>query len=494
MNVTTSRATDPTRIKADALVVPVPSPPGDLEGALAKVDAALGGLVSSVIADGEVTGGAGQVRVLHTRGDLPAARVLLTGVGDDPDRGAWAAAGRAAARAARDAGARRVALLPAPDADRGDVRAMAEGLATGAWRLDAFRSAKKEGGKRGRDRGEMEVVVAGGGLAPAAAKAVGATAEAVNLARELAETPSNHMTPTILAKRAEQVARGRRTLSIDVLGPRELTTLKAGALLAVAQGSSQQPRMIVMRYRPPKAARTTREVLGLVGKGVTFDTGGISIKPAGGMEEMKMDMAGGAAVIAAMGLIADLEVPAEVLAVVPATENMLNGAAMKPGDVFTAMNGRTIEVTNTDAEGRLILADALTYCARQGATRIMDMATLTGAIVVAIGEVYAGLFGSDPAFTELVREAGDETGDLCWPMPMHPGYDPLVKSSVADLSNAAKKRQAGAVYAARFLRDFTEGRPWCHVDVAGTAMQGDHATGFGVRLAADVASRVARLK
>jgi leucyl aminopeptidase len=252
--------------------------------------------------------------------------------------------------------------------------------------------------------------------------------------------------------------------------------------------------MIVMRYRPPKAARTTREVLGLVGKGVTFDTGGISIKPAGGMEEMKMDMAGGAAVIAAMGLIADLEVPAEVLAVVPATENMLNGAAMKPGDVFTAMNGKTIEVTNTDAEGRLILADALTYCARQGATRIMDMATLTGAIVVAIGEVYAGLFGSDPAFTELVREAGDETGDLCWPMPMHPGYDPLVKSSVADLSNAAKKRQAGAVYAARFLRDFTEGRPWCHVDVAGTAMQGDHATGFGVRLAADVASRVARLK
>ena len=493
MNVTSSRATDPARIKADALVVPVPSPPGDPEGALAAVDAALGGLVASVIADGEVTGAAGQVRVLHTRGDLPAARVLLAGVGDEPDRGAWAAAGRAAARAARDAGANRVALLTDAGTDRGDIRAMAEGLATGAWRLEAFRSTRK-GGKRGRDRGEMEVVVAGGGLTPAATKAVGATAEAVNLARELAETPSNHMTPTILAKRAEQVARGRRTLSIDVLGPRELTTLKAGALLAVAQGSSEPPRMIVMRYRPPKAARTTREVLGLVGKAVTFDTGGISIKPSAGMEEMKMDMAGGAAVIAAMGLIADLEVPAEVLAVVPSTENMPSGDAMKPGDVFTAMNGKTIEVTNTDAEGRLILADALTYCARQGATRIVDMATLTGAIVVAIGEVYAGLFGSDKQFTELVREAGEETGDLCWPMPLHPGYDPLVKSAVADLSNSAKKRQAGAVYAARFLRDFTEGRPWCHVDVAGTAMQGDHASGFGVRLAADVASRVARLK
>ena len=310
----------------------------------------------------------------------------------------------------------------------------------------------------------------------------------------LAETPSNHMTPTILAKRAEQVARGRRSLSIDVLGPRELKTLKAGALLAVAQGSAEQPRMIVMRHRPPGSSRTSREVLGLVGKAVTFDTGGISIKPSAGMEEMKMDMAGGAAVIAAMGLISDLEVPVEVLAVVPSTENMPSSTAMKPGDVFTAMNGKTIEVTNTDAEGRLILADALTYCARKGATRIVDMATLTGAIVVAIGDVYAGLFGSDPAFTELVREAGDETGDLCWPMPLHPGYDPLVKSAVADLSNSAKKRQAGAVYAARFLRDFTEGRPWCHVDVAGTAMQGDYASGFGVRLAADVAQRVARLR
>jgi leucyl aminopeptidase len=492
MNVSTSRTSDPSRITADALVVPVPSPPGEPGGPLAAVDAALGGLVSQVIADGEVTGAAGQVRVLHSRGDLPAARVLLAGVGDAPDRGAWAAAGRAAARVARDAGARTVALLADTATDRGDVRAMAEGLATGAWRLDAFRSGT--GGKRGRGRGEGKLVVAGGGLPPAAGRAVAATAEAVNLARELAETPSNHMTPTILAKRAQQVARGRRTLSVDVLGPRELTSLKAGALLAVAQGSAEQPRMIVMRHRPAKSARTTREVLGLVGKAVTFDTGGISIKPSAGMEEMKMDMAGGAAVIAAMGLIADLEVPAEVVAVVPSTENMPSGTAMKPGDVFTAMNGTTIEVTNTDAEGRLILADALTYCARQGATRMVDMATLTGAIVVAIGEVYAGLFGSDPAFTELVREAGDETGDLCWPMPLHPGYDPLVKSAVADLSNSAKKRQAGAVYAARFLRDFTEGVPWCHVDVAGTAMQGDHASGFGVRLAADVASRVARLR
>lgn len=489
MNTSSSRTTDPARIRADVLVVPVPSAPGDLTGPLAAVDAALGGLVSAVIADGEVTGAAGQVRMLHTRGDIPAKRVLLAGLGADPDRVAWYQAGFRAARLCHDLGARKVALITG-DEDAGDLRAMAEGLGTGGWHLHTFRTGRR---KDGPER-PSDLVVAGGGMTPRAAAQAGATARAMNLARQLAETPPNHLTPSILAKEAAKVAATSRTLSIEVLGARELKAKKAGALLAVAQGSVQEPKLIVMRHRPPRAKRTTKEVLGLVGKAVTFDSGGISIKPSAGMHEMKMDMAGGAAVIAAMGLIAEMEVPAEVLAVVPATENMPSGSAMKPGDVFTAMNGKTIEVTNTDAEGRLILADALTYCARQGATRLMDMATLTGAIVVAIGEVYAGLFGSDAAFTDLVRQAGDDTGDLCWPFPLHPGYDELVRSSVADLSNSAKKRQAGAVYAARFLRDFTEGRPWCHVDVAGTAMQGDHASGFGVRLAADVAQRVARLR
>ncbi|MEI7793156.1 MAG: leucyl aminopeptidase [Thermoleophilia bacterium] len=489
MDVTKSRTADPTRIRADVVVIAVADPPGTPTGPLAAVDGALGGLVSSVIKDGEVTGKAGQVRVLHTRGDIPAARVLLVGVGADPDRAAWAAAGAAAARAARDLGAAKAALVAGDGIDAGDLRAMAEGLATGAWRLDAFRS-----GKRDASQGRPSQIVVAGSLKPADVLRVQATAEAIGLARELSETPANHMTPRMLAARAEKVAAGSRNLSIEVLGPRELTRLKAGALMAVAQGSAEPAAMIVMRYRPSKGVKKGKEVLGLVGKGVTFDTGGISIKPSAGMEEMKMDMAGGAAVIAAMGLIAEMQVPGEVLAVVPTTENMPSSTAMKPGDVFTAMNGKTIEVTNTDAEGRLILADALTYASRKGATRMMDMATLTGAIVVAIGDVYAGLFGSDPAFTQLVRDAGDDTGDLCWPMPLHPGYDPLVKSAVADLSNSAKKRQAGAVYAARFLRDFTEGKPWCHVDVAGTAMNGDHATGFGVRLAADVAERVARLR
>jgi leucyl aminopeptidase len=205
---------------------------------------------------------------------------------------------------------------------------------------------------------------------------------------------------------------------------------------------------------------------------------------------MKMDMGGGAAVIEGTGLIARLGLPVSVLAVIPATENMPSGHAIKPGDVLTAMNGKTIEVINTDAEGRLILADALYYTARQGATRMLDLATLTGAIVVALGEVYAGLFGSDSDWTEEVRLAGEASGDLAWPMPMHPGYDSLIRSKVADLANAAKKRQAGPVYAAQFLREFTDGKPWCHLDVAGTAMIDGQGSGYGVRLIAALADRL----
>jgi leucyl aminopeptidase len=250
--------------------------------------------------------------------------------------------------------------------------------------------------------------------------------------------------------------------------------------------------MIVMRWRPAKARRG--EVLGLVGKAVTFDTGGISIKPSAGMEEMKLDMSGGAIAIEGIATIAQLGLPIETLAVIPVAENMPSGTAIKPGDVVTAMNGKTIEVVNTDAEGRLILADGLTYAARNGATRIVEFATLTGAMVVALGEVYAGLFGSDADWTEAVRAAAESSGDIAWPMPLHEGYRPLITSSVADLSNAAKKRQAGAVYAAMFLREFTEGLPWCHLDVAGTAMPGGASSGYGLRLVARLAEGLAAEK
>ena len=249
--------------------------------------------------------------------------------------------------------------------------------------------------------------------------------------------------------------------------------------------------MIVLRYEPTRPARKD-ELLSIVGKAVTFDTGGISIKPSGGMEEMKMDMAGGAAAIAATGLIARLGLPVRVLTVVPAAENMPSGTAIKPGDVITAMNGKTIEVINTDAEGRLILADALAYAVSQGATRMVDLATLTGAIIVAIGDVYAGLFGNDDAWTETVRAAGERSGDLLWHMPMHERYHHLVESKVADLANASNKRQAGPVYAAHFLEEFVDETPWCHLDVAGTAMSDAGATGFGVGLLLSLAEELAR--
>ena len=252
-------------------------------------------------------------------------------------------------------------------------------------------------------------------------------------------------------------------------------------MASVARGSQHPPQLIVLRYTPSAVAREG-ELLGVVGKAITFDTGGISIKPSAGMEEMKMDMGGGAAALEGTALIAQLGLPVPMITAIAAAENMPSGTATKPGDVVTALSGATIEVVNTDAEGRLVMADALTWLTEQGATRLIDFATLTGAIVVALGEVFAGLFGSDEDWLEDVRAAGEASGDLCWPMPLHDRYKPLIESDVADFANAAKKREAGAVYAAMFLKEFTGGVPWCHVDIAGTAMVNGAGTGFGVRL------------
>ena len=416
---------------------------------------------------------------------IRAAHVAVVGIGSG-SRDDWRRAGDAAAGRATAVRARSAALAAPDDAGGAEVGAFAEGFGTGLYRLDRFKSRDEDAPPAVR-----RLTAVAPGAAAADLRRADAVAEAVNAARELVETPANHLTPTILAERARELADGVPGLSCTVLGRSRLERLGAGCLLGVARGSDEPPRMIVMRYRPAEVARPG-EVLGLVGKAVTFDTGGISIKPSSGMEEMKMDMGGGAAVILATALIARLGLPVEVLAVVPATENMPSGRALKPGDVLTAMNGRTVEVINTDAEGRLILADALAYAAREGATRMIDLATLTGAIVVALGEVYAGLFGSDEDFTRLVREAGEESGDLAWPMPMHERYRPLIESKVADLTNSSNKRQAGPVYAAQFLREFTDGLPWCHVDIAGTAMPSGHGSGFGVRLLLEVAERLGR--
>ncbi len=484
MRSSVRKSADVASAKADLLVVCVPSPPGAPTGAVADVDAALGGLVGAAIADGEIDGARGSATRFHAGAALASPRVAVVGVGaGTPDD--WRAAGEAVAGLAARVVTRTVALVPPADADATAVGAFVQGLGVGAYRFDRFTTSDED-----RRPAPERLVVHGGAVRAADLTRADRVAAAVNAARDLSNTPGNHLTPTMLADYATALAGDIPGLTCTVLGTSKLEKLGAGALLAVARGSDEAPRMIVMRYRPEKAARPG-EVLGLVGKAVTFDSGGISIKPSSGMEEMKMDMGGGAAVIEGIALVAALGLPVEVLAVVASTENMPSGRAVKPGDVITAMNGRTIEVINTDAEGRLILADALTHAAREGATRMIDFATLTGAIVVALGEVYAGLFGSDDEWTALVRDAGEESGDLAWPMPMHERYAPLIKSGVADLANSSNKRQAGAVYAAQFLREFTEELPWCHVDVAGTAMVSGKGTGFGVRLILSVADRLA---
>lgn len=471
---------NPLTAKADLLVVPT-SPTTPLDGPAAALDSALGGAVSQAIADDELGKEPGSAVLMHSTGSLKAPRALVVSVGAS-EADAWRRAGIAAGRKATSLGAARV-VLGAEGASDEQAAEMAEGIWRGSYDDRRFKSAaaKKPG---------LEAVVVNGAGTRAGLERATALAEAVALARDLGNAPSNHLTPKLLAEQARDMAKQTPRLSAAVLGSSRLDKLGAGALQAVGQGSEESPRLIVLRYEPAKAARPD-EVLSIVGKAVTFDTGGISIKPSGGMEEMKMDMAGGAAALAATFLVARLELPVRLLTVVPAAENMPSGTAIKPGDVITALNGRTIEVINTDAEGRLILADALAHAVNQGATRIVDLATLTGAIIVALGDVYAGLFGNDDSWTETVRAAGERSGELLWPMPIHERYNHLIESKVADLANAAAKREAGSVYAAQFLHEFVDERPWCHLDVAGTAMGSSGATGFGVGLLLALAEELA---
>jgi leucyl aminopeptidase len=303
------------------------------------------------------------------------------------------------------------------------------------------------------------------------------------------------MTPTHLARRAEQLAGQVEGLTVTVEGRADLQSRGMGAFAAVAQGTDQEPALITLRYDggEPGAA----PALALVGKAVTFDTGGISIKPAGKMHEMKFDMSGGAAVLEAMGAIAALELPITVLGVIGATENMPSGGAMKPGDVVTAMNGVTIEINNTDAEGRLVLADCLCHAVELGAERLVDVATLTGAIVSALGSTYSGLLSNDDAWAAEVDAAGQASGEIVWRLPFHEEYEELIKGRYADITNAVEGRRAGSITAAAFLRRFVSDRPWAHLDIAGTSDDTGKAyapkggTGVPVRLLVGLAERVA---
>ncbi len=487
-------AGDPASVETDMLVVPVFE--GPLSGAAADLDGALGGALSRAVASGEVTG----VPLEHwwspTASTWRTARVL--GVGAGP-RDGWSpdAARRLAAAAAISARQRRVTdvAIVVPDASAEAaarlVQAVTEGVILAQHDTGHMRSAPSAPPPLRR----VSLIVAGADE-PQRARLLTAVhcgrilAECTNLARALGNEPSNVLTPRELARRAEAAADGT-TLSVTVLDETEIRARGMGLLLGVAQGSAEPPRVILLEHNPPGAPASP--VLGLVGKGITFDTGGISIKPADGMERMKVDMAGGAAVIGAMRAAALLGAPIRVIGVVPTTENMPGGRALKPGDVIRGASGKTVEVINTDAEGRLILGDGLWQARQLGATHLIDIATLTGACVVALGRVMAGLFGGPAAFLEGVRAMGDRTGDRCWPMPSADEYFDQLKSDVADMTNTGG-RPAGAVTAAVFLKQFAGGLPWAHLDIAGVAWADDArpyqakgATGAATRLLAELA-------
>jgi leucyl aminopeptidase len=329
------------------------------------------------------------------------------------------------------------------------------------------------------------------------AKRAATVADWANRARDLANAPPNELTPERLAARAGEIAADAAHLRAEALDPSRIEELGMGAFSAVARASHNPARLIVMRYEPPETKGDL--VLGLVGKAITFDSGGISLKPAQGMDEMKGDMAGGAAVVESMGAVAELGLPLRAIAVVAATENMIGGHAYRPGDIVRAMNGKTIEITNTDAEGRLVLADALAYAREQGATHVLDLATLTGAMEIALGDLYAGVFANDERWREDVLAAGNATGDHLWPFPLHRRYRRYVDSTFADMKNSSDLRQGSPALAAEFLKEHAGEGPWAHIDMAGPGFlsrsRGDYlwqrgGTGYGVRLIVELVRRL----
>jgi leucyl aminopeptidase len=450
----------------------------------------LPGELASARGANDAKGGFKKLATIHP---AQPARVLVAGLGkrEDLDAERLRVAAALVAKEAAKLSAPSLAWV-LPEGDAPDV--LAEGIVTGtilgAYSFDRFKSKDPEDAE---PASPDSLTLLGPESIAGAAEAARVCAEAQNRARDLQSLPANVATPSYLAGRAEEIAAAHGALRVEILGREEIAAKEMGGLVAVSKGSSEDPRLIVLRY----AGGGSGETLGLVGKGVTFDTGGISLKPPAGMHEMKMDMSGAAAVLETVGAIAELGLKLNLIAVVPSTENMPSGNAIKPGDIITQYNGKTVEVNNTDAEGRLILADALAYAIEQGADRVIDIATLTGAVMIALGSTYAAVISNDDALAAEVEKAGRETGELVWRLPLHHEYKDLMKGTYADLTNASPKRKAGTLTAAGFLEEFVGNTPWAHLDIAGTAWDvgraytGNDASGFGVRLLTGLARSLA---
>jgi leucyl aminopeptidase len=483
----------------DALAIPFPeeSTRSAFSNGARELDGQLQGRLQRLADAGELKGDLGATVVLHTDGELNARRVVVAGVGkrEEIDADALRTAASAVAHRIADVGGTLAWLLDEslPLSLDEQARAIVEGTMLGSYSPARWKTQEKPGPR-------VDTIVFyttnGDGLAESASRSAG-VGKWVNVARDLANSPPNELTPEVLAARAAELA--GPMLQVESLDPERIDELGMGALSAVGRASSNGPRLIVLRYEPAEATRKDL-VLGLVGKAITFDAGGISLKPALKMQDMKGDMAGGAAVIAAMGAVAELELPVRIVAVVAAAENLVSGDSFRPGDILRAANGKTIEITNTDAEGRLVLADAMWYARREGATHLLDLATLTGAMELALGDFYAGAFANEDDWMAEILAAAKASGDHAWPFPLHPRYRRYVDSSFADLKNSSDLRQGSPVLAAEFLREFSGEGPWAHIDMAGPGFlersRGDYltqrgGTGYGVRLIVELARRLA---
>ncbi len=460
-----------TEAATEALAVAVFKGEKTSGGLLKELDKLTGGLLAGVIKHEEFKGDAGQTALLRfaPKGKVTATRLLLIGVGDKKEYKAHSVAALAgtATRYLRKRSVKGFALLPRGDAGAVETAQNAvQGFITSQFELDKYRTKDKNTKSvsglivciDGAKAGDLKNGIARG-------RAIG---ESMNLTRDLANEPPNILQPTEMAKRAQAMAKSVG-LKCEIYDEAWMTKEGMGSLMSVSLGSTQPAKLIVLRYTPAKSTAKKGELLALVGKGITFDTGGISLKPGDGMDAMKYDMSGGATVIGTMRAIALLKPSVPVIGVVAAVENMPDGGASRPADVVTAMNGKTIEILNTDAEGRLILADAVAYAEKQGATRIVDMATLTGAVIIALGAHNTGIMGNDQKFVDEIIACGKDAGEGYWQLPVGPEYSKDIKSDIADIKNIGPKGKAGTIMGAVFIQEFVDKAKWAHLDIAGTA-------------------------
>jgi leucyl aminopeptidase len=485
-------------IETDAIAVSVFEDGKQLSDVAAAIDEALEGTISSLLSRGEAKGKFGEVSIVHTFGKLPARIVAVVGLGKHADLSLDKLRGKAGelCRTLRRLNCRSMATMPFGAGENGigveaAVETITEGTILGLYSFTRYKKPEYQ------DIEAVTVAIPEMKQVQSVESAVRKgklIAEATNLARDMVNEPANYMTPSQMAEVAKSVA-NHNNLEIKILEREDMEGMRMGAFLGVAQGSNQPAKLITLSY---KGNGRSQKAIGFIGKGITFDSGGISIKPSEGMEEMKSDMAGAAAVIGAIAAIAQLKPAINVTAIVAATENLPSGTALKPGDVLKAMNGKTIEVISTDAEGRLTLADALSYAQQLGLSPLIDLATLTGACRIALGTLYSGLFGNDQAFANRVLMAAETSGERIWQMPMPDEYKELNKSEVANIKNGGN-RLGGAITAALFLAEFVADVPWVHIDIAGTAFSTKEtgytvkgATGVGVRTLVELALSEAR--